>query len=107
MNIALPPVAPSRNPLAWIREWVSSPPRNRAIRLGAVTEVRHLQQGVVWILPAPAGARLECLHGTVWITHDGDCKDLVLEAGETYRVDRCARMIVYALKPAQLRVQTA
>lgn len=114
MTIALTPFAPIRHPLARVRQWLCTSAVNRVTRVtGQVTGrfadagIHSLQRGEMWTLSQPAGSRLECLGGTVWITHDGDCKDLVLEAGQTYLVDRSTRMIAYALKPAQFRVQTA
>ncbi|MBS0340430.1 MAG: DUF2917 domain-containing protein [Proteobacteria bacterium] len=61
----------------------------------------HLQKDGFLVVPHPLGRDLRCVVGTLWITHDGDPKDIVLEAEETYRVDRPARMVIHALEPAE------
>ena len=45
-----------------------------------------------------------CLAGSLWITHDGDPKDVTVEAGEMYRVTRRERMIVHALCEGEMRM---
>ncbi|AMO22377.1 hypothetical protein UC35_05025 [Ramlibacter tataouinensis] len=58
---------------------------------------QRIHEGATLVLPRPAGISLICATGTVWITHDGDCKDVVLEAGESYTSERRSRMLVYGL----------
>ena len=41
---------------------------------------------------------VHCRSGEVWITHDGDPRDVVLKANESYLVDRPARMTAFALR---------
>ena len=43
--------------------------------------------------------------GTLWITHDGDPKDLILVTGESYQADRQAAMNVYAIDASLLEIQ--
>ena len=50
----------------------------------------------------PPRKRVECLGGSVWITHGGDTKDTILDAGQSYRTERNSRMLVYALTSASL-----
>ncbi|HEX2539661.1 MAG TPA: DUF2917 domain-containing protein [Caldimonas sp.] len=51
------------------------------------------------------GTRLECLSGRAWITLDGDLRDVLLERGESFVVDRKAPVMVFAVgAPAALRV---
>jgi len=40
----------------------------------------------------------------LWITSDGDPRDIVLSAGESHVADRDAPLLVFALEPALLRV---
>jgi hypothetical protein len=40
---------------------------------------------------------VHCRRGEVWITHDGDPRDVVLRQDESYVVDRPARMTAFAL----------
>jgi Protein of unknown function (DUF2917) len=51
------------------------------------------------------GDRVECLDGSVWITQDGDPRDVVLDAGEGFTLDRPGTAIVYALADARVVVQ--
>ena len=51
------------------------------------------------------GDRVECLDGSVWITQDGDPRDVVLEAGEGFTLDRPGTALVYALADARVAVQ--
>jgi hypothetical protein len=41
---------------------------------------------------------VHCRSGEVWITHDGDPRDVVLRQDESYVVDRPARMTAFALR---------
>jgi hypothetical protein len=62
----------------------------------------NLHQGETLVAAHPRGLCLQCLAGSLWITHDGDCKDLILESGETYQPAHDRRMLVYALAPASV-----
>lgn len=48
---------------------------------------------------------VQCESGTLWITQDGDRRDIVLEAGQQFRRNGNAATIVYALASAELTVQ--
>ena len=49
------------------------------------------------------GLTLTCMKGSIWLTHDGDPKDVVLEAGQSHAVTRSARLIAQGLEDAELR----
>ena len=53
-------------------------------------------------LPAAAGVRIASQRGTVWITQDGDPRDIVLSAGESVVLERTTSTIVQAIEPAQI-----
>ena len=53
------------------------------------------------------GGRIECTEGAVWLTHDGDCRDVVLEAGQSHMVDRDSRLVIYALSWSAVRLASA
>lgn len=59
----------------------------------------------VRVLDCFFGGSVECVDGCVWLTFDGDCRDIVLQAGESHVADRQARLIVYALEPSAIRLQ--
>lgn len=47
---------------------------------------------------------VRCAGGSVWITHDGDCKDVILKPGESYRAEREQAMHVFALQDSVLEI---
>lgn len=49
--------------------------------------------------------RVFCTRGSVWITHDGDCKDVILLAGESYRAEREEAMHLFALEPCVMEIE--
>ena len=59
---------------------------------------RSIDKGATLVVPQAAGTIVTCSRGSLWITHDGDVKDIVISAGESYRSDRASRMLVYGLE---------
>ncbi|HEV7576097.1 MAG TPA: DUF2917 domain-containing protein [Caldimonas sp.] len=49
---------------------------------------RILGKGHVRHVRGDSGRRVECLSGSIWLTQDGDHRDIVLEAGEAFDFDR-------------------
>lgn len=70
---------------------------NTDLNQGAIAlqrgELRHLRQS--------PGLRVECLAGSLWLTIDGDPRDIVLSAGEGFTVDRGGDVIISALDPSR------
>ncbi len=59
----------------------------------------HVPGGVTRELPRVDGVlTLHCRSGSVWITHDGDPRDVVLQPNESHRIDRGARLTVHAVQ---------
>ena len=94
-------------------DWFTRPiPRNKissSLTQSTGSRLQDLQLGGGKSLriERPLGALVSCRQGTLWITHDSDCKDIVIEAGNSYLSDRAGRMIVHALgtSAAALRME--
>lgn len=43
---------------------------------------------------------LTCESGELWLTQDGDRRDLILPAGKSWRVDRSGPVVVSAFEPS-------
>jgi hypothetical protein len=63
-----------------------------------------LETGATMVVPQPQGVIIECRRGCLWLTHDGECKDVVLSAGERYVSPSSRRLLVHALEEAQALV---
>jgi hypothetical protein len=70
----------------------------RAIGLAA-RSIHRIEDG--------AGLLIECLSGVLWLTQHGDHRDITLERGQAFRLDRDGLAIVYALQAARFRVASA
>jgi len=57
---------------------------------------RIIGKGKIRHVHGERGRRLECLSGTIWITQDGDLRDIVLGAGEAFDFDRRGDALVSA-----------
>ena len=53
------------------------------------------------------GATVAVDRGTAWLTQDDDRRDVVLEAGDSFRLDRGGVAVVSALAAAELTVTAA
>ncbi len=52
------------------------------------------------------GARIACLEGVLWITHDSDPHDIVLEPGQVYELTRKGAT-VQALGASRMAIEAA
>lgn len=52
------------------------------------------------VLLRVAGAKVDCVSGTVWVTCEGDPVDHVLHAGEAFVSGGVGRLAVMALRPS-------
>jgi hypothetical protein len=52
-----------------------------------------------------AGTLIECLSGALWITQHGDHRDITLERGQCFQLDRDGLAIVYGLGAARFRLE--
>lgn len=58
-----------------------------------------------FIWPAPANVRaIRCVAGLIWITQEGDPRDHVLAAGQSFMSDRSGKIVVQAMDDSTIRV---
>ena len=70
------------------------------------TTVRLARDGLLGIDDG-RGLRLRVASGTVWLTQQGDGRDVVLHEGESFVIDRPGRTVVQALGPSELALNAA
>jgi len=63
-----------------------------------------LEHRSVLALDDPSDVNLTCREGTLWLTLDGDPRDYVLEAGDSFRTVEHRRALVYALTPSRVEL---
>jgi hypothetical protein len=63
-----------------------------------------LRKNQVLALDEAQGARLYSEDGIVWVTQDGDLRDIVLKPGESVVLDRDTPTLVQAVTPARVRI---
>jgi hypothetical protein len=64
-----------------------------------------LAPGQLLNLEHAAGIRIASRAGSVWITQDGDPRDIVLDAGEAFELDRDSPVIVQAIETAVVTLE--
>ncbi|MGD9954328.1 MAG: DUF2917 domain-containing protein [Burkholderiales bacterium] len=70
------------------------------------TTVRLARDGLLSIDDG-RGLRLRVAAGSIWLTQQGDGRDVVLRDGASFVIDRGGRTVVQALDPAELRLDPA
>ena len=66
--------------------------------------VRTIAKGASAWLDARAGLEVSCTAGTLWLTYDGQQRDIVLAAGESHRCDGPGRLCVHAIEAGAMRL---
>ena len=100
----------SASPAFWSRSHFAGAPHGPA-DTGSVPMITHrftmqLRQGCSEEVVQPGrGVQVRCRRGRLWITHDGDPKDVVLEPDESYTAERGARMTLHALQSCEMEMQ--
>lgn len=66
----------------------------------------QLRPGACEVVAQPnQGVNVCCKRGRLWITHDGDPKDIVLDAEQSYTPERCDRMTLQAMQGSEVEMQ--
>lgn len=61
-----------------------------------------MAKGELLMIDHAAGALLACEAGELWITVDGDRRDIILGAGRQWRADAGGPLVISAFKPSVL-----
>ena len=69
------------------------------------SDLKCLETGHGLSLRNAAGVALTPLNGRVWLTMEGDRRDLDLRPGRQYVIERDGVTIAYALEPSLVRVE--
>ena len=64
----------------------------------------YLRKGEILRLHRGRGQRIESIHGGLWITMDHDLRDIFIDSGEGFTVDRGGDTLISALDDASLVV---
>ncbi len=67
------------------------------------SNVLRLERGEIVKLNSRRGFELSSIEGELWLTIDGERKDVVLGAGQSVKREGCHEVLVQALQPVQLR----
>lgn len=73
-----------------------------AMKLTADRDVLELPRYGILRLRDAAGVALVCRRGLLWITQEGDDRDVVLSGGQSTRVEHDGVTLIEALQPAIL-----
>ena len=67
------------------------------MRNDLIFDAHPLTKGRIRRVHSALGQRIECVSGTLWVTQDGDPRDIVLGAGESFAFDHRGDALVSAL----------
>jgi len=76
-----------------------------AIMNQETTQFKALQKDRVLAQKSRTPQRVRCHVGTLWVTQDGDPRDVILEAGQQFVTDRTGELLISALVPSLLTVE--
>lgn len=102
MTTALYPV------LSQFAHWLQQPVhlwKKRHTHVAEHARIQGLNKHETLTLARPEHTQIECFEGCVWVTQDGDQRDVLLESGQTLWVDQPARMLIHALESSKVCIQ--
>jgi len=67
------------------------------MRNDLIFDTRPLAKGRIRRVHRALGRRIECVTGSLWVTQDGDPRDIVLAAGESFAFDHRGDALISAL----------
>ncbi len=88
----------------WLRSLVANEAAQTSPGTMQPYATQQIAKNKILEVKQPLGVTIECLEGSVWITLDGDSRDVVLDAGQVFVVDRNQRTLLQALDAARVRL---
>ena len=76
----------------------------RAVQTPDAPATRRLDTGATSWVNKPLGRTISCQTGTLWLTFDGQPRDIVLEAGQSHRCVSSSALSIHAISAATVRV---
>ena len=74
------------------------------MRNDLMLDSKTLAKGRIRRVHHPLGQRVECVSGALWVTQDGDTRDIVLEPGESFDFDHRGDALISALDDSRFLV---
>lgn len=71
---------------------------------GLRPSVQEMTRDSILNIRQGADITIECLEGSIWVTLDGEMRDQILDAGDTFKVDSTKRILIQALDTARVRL---
>jgi hypothetical protein len=76
------------------------------MHLAIVSQPAYLMRRQTFNLRTRKGQRIECRTGQIWVTQDGDLRDVILGSDESFTLDRSGHTLVSALEDASFVLRT-
>jgi hypothetical protein len=76
------------------------------MRLAPIPQPAYLMRRQTFNMHTRKGQRIECRTGQLWITQDGDSRDVILGSDESFTLDRSGHTLVSALEDASFVLRT-
>ena len=76
------------------------------MRLATIPQPAYLMRRQTFNMRTRKGQRIECRTGQLWITQDGDSRDVILGSDESFTLDRSGHTLVSALEDASFVLRT-
>ena len=73
--------------------------------LSMATDQLFLDARQILLVRDGVGARVVCMSGVIWITQEGDLRDVVLRGGASFVLDRPGTALVTAIEASRVRVE--
>ena len=67
------------------------------MRNDLMLDSKTLAKGRIRRVHRPLGRRVECVTGTLWVTQDGDLRDIILAPGDAFAFDQRGDALISAL----------